>query len=93
LKLPEHIVDTKVGPKGPDVAVSFGNALSLTYWDIWCLLVAQQKFAGDLIALRDFLIDQRLNGNLFGSYRCHSAEDLIFLIPDIVSRLEGQSTV
>ena len=41
LRLPDPIVDDRVGPKGIDIAATFGDVLTLTYWDLWCLLATQ----------------------------------------------------
>jgi hypothetical protein len=86
--LPAPIVDDRFGPKGPDVAASFGSVLTLTYWDLWCLLAAEQKFQGDLNLLRQSLIDKRLENKFFSSFRKDEVEDLITLVEDIATRVK-----
>jgi|GEM_PF-2756716 len=84
--LPNPTVDDRVSPKGPDVAALFGAVLTLTYWDLWCLLAAQQKHQGDLRLLRQFLIDKRLENKFWSSSRKDEVEDLITLVEDLSVR-------
>lgn len=92
-QLPDPYVDDREGPKGTDVAAIFGGLLTLTYWDLWCLLAAQQKFQGDLNLLRQALID-KLSEKYFGiSFRREKAEDLITLLEDLSARMKDKGTV
>ncbi len=86
--LPTPVVDDRVGPKGPDVAAIFENVLTLTYWDLWCLLAAQQKYQGDLGMLRQFLIAKRLENKFWSSFRKDAVEDLITLTEDLADRVK-----
>lgn len=86
-------VDDRVGPKGTDVAATFGNLLTLTYWDLWCLITAQQRFNGDLNLLRQFLIKKLLEKHLGSSFRKEKIEDLIALIDDLENRVEPIGSV
>ncbi len=86
--LPNPVVDDRMGPKGPDIAVSFGTILTFTYWDLWCLLAAQQKYQGDLNLLRQALVDKRLENKFWISFRKDAVEDLIALVEDLSIRVK-----
>lgn len=86
--LPNPTVDDRVGPKGPDIAASFGDALTLTYWDLWCLLAAQQKYQGDLNLMRQALVDKRLENKFWSSFRKDEVEDIITLVEDLSKRVK-----
>jgi len=88
-----HIPVLKSYPKGNDPAAAYPDVgLTLTYWDLWCLLTAQERFGGDLSALRDALVDKRRNGRLH-SYQETIIEDLIALLHDLIARLHGAPSV
>ncbi len=91
--LPNPIVDDRMGPKGADIAASFGNFLALTYWDLWCLLTAQQKYQGDINLLRQALVDKRLENKFHSSYKQDQIEDLITLTEDLLERLKPYGPV
>lgn len=91
--LPNPTVDDRVGPKGPDIAASFRTILTLTYWDLWCLLAAQQKYQGDLGLSRQFLIDKRLENKFWSSFRKDEVEDLITLVEDLSERVKPFGTI
>lgn len=93
MTLPKPQVDETVGPKGRAAAVIFPNCLILTYWELWCLLAAQQKFHSDLNALRSFLFEKRVETRSFSFFRNEIAEDLIHLLNDLTTRLNGIASV
>jgi hypothetical protein len=80
------------GPSGPDIAAIFGDRLTLTYWDFWCLLAARQEHGNDLRELQKTLIDQRMNGRFWSFYKRDLVEDLITLVVDLEIRLSGLET-
>ena len=93
MTLPDPIVRDIRGPSGPDTAAMFGDQLTLTYWDLWCLLAAQLKFNGSLNALHDFLIHKRRTENFWSYHRRELVEDLITLTEDLIGRLGRVASV
>ena len=83
------LVNQQPRPKGPEAAVEYRGGLSLTFWDLWCLLAAQKTTDSDLGALRALLVKTRFESFLSSEYERDLAEDLIFLISDLATRLEG----
>lgn len=77
------------GPSGPDIAAIFGDRLTLTYWDFWCLLVARDYHGNDLRELQKVLINQRMKERFWSFYKKHLVEDLIALVMDLETRLSG----
>jgi hypothetical protein len=75
-------------PKGADIAVIFQDGiLTLTYWDLWCLISAKNKHASDLQGLRKFLVDQRMTEHFFSFSRRDQVEDFITLVDDLEVRI------
>ena len=35
-------------PKGNNIAVQIGSKLAISYWDLWYLICADEKFGGSL---------------------------------------------
>jgi hypothetical protein len=81
-------------PKGADLAAVFpGGQLTLTYWDLWCLITARHQCQSDLKALRAFLMNRRLNDR-FWSFSCKElVEDLITLVDDLKLRIISVGSV
>lgn len=81
-------------PKGADPAAEFQDAsLTLTYWDLWCLISAKQKYGSNLDALREALIDRRFNERHFSFSRRDVVEDLITLVEDLSGRIRPVGSV
>lgn len=91
--LPTPVVDDRVGPKGTDIAAQFGDLLTLTYWDLWCLLAAHQKYQGDLELVTAALVQKRRADRFWSMSRRDLTEDLITLTEDLSGRLNGIGTV
>jgi len=93
MMLSEPAINDIRGPSGKDWAVQFGNNLTLTYWDLWCLLTAHQNFAGAFYPLREALI-ARLKAKKFWSESTKELiEDLIALTLDLEERIRAHASV
>ncbi|NQW45331.1 MAG: hypothetical protein HQ462_08010 [Deltaproteobacteria bacterium] len=95
MKLPSPTIPIlKSYPKGNDLAVVYPDGiLTLTYWDLWCLLTAKQKFGSELSSLRKALIDKRRNERFFSWGRKETTEDLITLLYDLQDRIREVASV
>ncbi|MBI1859826.1 MAG: hypothetical protein HYR96_02780 [Deltaproteobacteria bacterium] len=95
MKLPHpEIPVLKSYPKGNDVAAVYPDGiLTLTYWDLWCLLTAKQRFGAELSSLRKALIDKRRNERFFGESQKETVEDLIALLYDLQERVREIASV
>ena len=83
----------KKGPQGADIVAVFLSAnLTLTYWDLWCLLSAKHRFDDSLANLRQSLVDRRLHGRSWSMSRSELLEDLIALTEDLMARIEAACT-
>lgn len=89
MSLPEPLINDIRGPSGPDLAASFGEHITLTYWDLWTLLAAQQRFAGNIPKLRDALVVRRQTGHFWSFRTKELVEDLIALSHDLERRITG----
>lgn len=47
MRLPEAEANYIRGPKGYDIAVEFGDTLTLSFWDLWCLMAVRDRFSCD----------------------------------------------
>lgn len=95
MKLPSPEISVlKSYPKGNDLAAVYPDGiLTLTYWDLWCLLTAKQKFGSELSLLRNALIDKRRNERFFSWSRKETTEDLISLLYDLQDRIREVASV
>jgi hypothetical protein len=64
-------------PEGNNIAVQVGSNLAISYWDLWCLICADEKFGGSLKDLREHLIYKRKNDHFWSSSIRNHLEDTI----------------
>ena len=93
MTLPKPVASDIRGPSGHDLAAQFGDVLALTYWDLWCLLAANQNFAGEIPPLRDALIVKLKAKNFWSQTTKELIEDLIALSIDLENRIRPHASV
>ena len=80
-------------PNGRDVALIFPDQVKFDYWDLWCLICAQEKFSGNLLELKKHIIELRLNDQYGGFSVREHLEDMIALLDDLESRIAMPASV
>ena len=64
-------------PQGNNIALQIGTDLTISYWDLWCLICADEEFGGSLNTLKDHLIQKRKNGRFNSFSTTNHLEDTI----------------
>jgi hypothetical protein len=81
----------KHSPEGNNIAIQISPELVFNYWDLWCLICADEKFGGSLASLKDHLISQRTNKPLCASSTSHHLEDTITHLEELEPRANSLS--
>lgn len=92
MNLPEATANFVRGPKGEDIAVEFGDVISLSFWDLWCLIVVREKFEDCFEDARNLLAEKIASRSMLNFFEINDLRDLHHLLEDLESRVESIGT-